>query len=533
MKKTANMKTNVCIVYNNESPVQIFYDIDEALIYMQLECERNISLITSVAKSVGADVRSQFRHVNLRMTVLIHNKQGMCTAHHEYVFDPLSNLIKQTIQPSIQMSTPARLQELGTSFEHPRVITTRDPQGLPLVQFDLSDTNMVSSISQSSTKNVTNTVTSTPTKKPTSSSQKMTTSVTAPVEQRSVSSSVNTAKAEEKKIDDELLKLASTLVKTSEGELDNSLKQLEGVYDYLSEEALLDAEIKNLKKQATNNKLDESDSDDSDSNYDHNDDSDDELVSDDEFDKEKRQEKETVKEENLEIEITDDMPDDLKTLINARNVLKSNIAEKELIVEKAYEKLNDDLFEKRCIEQQNRKAEQKKQEGISILMSDKNTYLKLRGKIRRELIQEQHISPLFRYKYYIISFMEKKGLIQFKKTANVEKEHHVFAQLQKVFDIYEYEESADTDKEDTEKGGSSKTETRDDLIDDLDQEYLEISMEFLEMLEKSDGQIVSDRIVHSILNENPDIKKALFREPANVDVFEKDTEKEQYQNQDK
>jgi hypothetical protein len=39
---------------------------------------------------------------------------------------------------------------------------------------------------------------------------------------------------------------------------------------------------------------------------------------------------------------------------------------------------------------------------------------------------------------------------------------------------------------------------------------------------------MTDKKVHAILNENPDIKKGLFGEVADHTVFEKDIDKEEY-----
>jgi hypothetical protein len=216
---------------------------------------------------------------------------------------------------------------------------------------------------------------------------------------------------------------------------------------------------------------------------------------------------------NYVTNITDDMPVELQTLIHARNALNMDIYEQKLVVDKANEKLNEDLFNKRCEEQNKRKLEQKYREGISILLSDKNTYLKMRSQIKKGSLDESNISLLFTHKYHILKFMENKHLLEFSKTASVDSEYAIFKQLQKVTLIHEDEDE----------------DNKEDMIDDLDTEYIGLCMEYMDILESYDGMITTDKKIHEILNENPEIKKVLFREAANTDVFDKDTDKEHYE----
>lgn len=308
-------------------------------------------------------------------------------------------------------------------------------------------------------------------------------------------------------LEDELFKLTEALQSTAQQNKQDIIPDLENIYTGVAEEALLDDEIKRMKKRF--DKIDKNNSDnDNDSNSD-NDSYD--LISSD-FDEDKNEEED----DEIEMDISDDMPDELKTLIEARNSLKADIYEQNVIVDKAQEKLNEDLFIKRCKEQDIRREERKKKEGLSILASDKNVYLKLRGKIRKGILQEKNISPLFMYKYLIIKFMHEIEAIEFTKNADIENEYYIFCQFQKTLDIFEADEFDNDD------------EYKDKLIDEIDRNYLDICMEFLEIIANCSDFVASDKKVHAILNENPEIKKVIFREAADTSVFDKDHDKEEF-----
>ena len=55
---------------------------------------------------------------------------------------------------------------------------------------------------------------------------------------------------------------------------------------------------------------------------------------------------------------------------------------------------------------------------------------------------------------------------------------------------------------------------------------------FLEIIAHSPVHVITDKKVHEILNTNPDIKKALFKETADQTVFYKDIDKEESSDDD-
>ena len=507
--------TTICIVYVDNQPTQIIYNIESALIYMQREIYRYGNIISTITKSVGIVPNQYLNLVNVKMTVLTHNINGMCISTQEYIYDIIEKAVKQTIilsnnnqnvdniqntskcaktinshESNIQVH-PTKDKYFGKnndiSIDKPKIISTRETHHIPFTA------NCDSIITHHN-------------------------------------------KSDKHKIDDEMLKLTQVLTKITGSDLNKSINQLETIYNGVTEEAeeteeaMLDAEINNLKTRANRHYL-YNDSDDLISDDLISDDLiSDDLISDDLISNDKnKKEYKYVEKENVEImDNPSDMPDELKSLIDVRNMLISNIKTQALAVEIANSKLNDDMFKKRCDDQELKRTEQKKHENISIFMADKNTYLKIRGKIRGCILNEKNMSPLFKVKYHIISFMEINDLIQFTKIANIEKEYHIFDQLRIVFDIYKKNDSFGNDSDNRDNKCSN--ETCDDMINNIDSDYLDICVKYFELLENSDNDMVSEKMVHKLLNDNPEFKKVLFREATNTEVFEKDTDMNNYRN---
>ena len=65
-----------------------------------------------------------------------------------------------------------------------------------------------------------------------------------------------------------------------------------------------------------------------------------------------------------------------------------------IIVNKANEILNEELFEQRCKDQDERKAKREREEKLSIFCSQKTTYLRIKAKINREVLKEENIPCL-------------------------------------------------------------------------------------------------------------------------------------------
>jgi len=144
----------------------------------------------------------------------------------------------------------------------------------------------------------------------------------------------------------------------------------------------------------------------------------------------------------------------------------------------------------------------------------------MRSKINRGILKERNVSPFFNHKYHIIKFMDNENLILLKSNNNIKEEVHIFNQLQKVLDGYESENINDDDN-------------YNDPLNEIDEEYLLLCEKFLDIIENSDNPFISEKKVHEILNNNPEIKNAIFGKTADQSVFEKDTSKEEYQESEK
>lgn len=326
----------------------------------------------------------------------------------------------------------------------------------------------------------------------------------------------------------ELVKLTKLLSKVSEQSTTKKVvDDLENIYTDVQEEAELDAEIKSTKTKLDKTCAEKKKRERGVFN-DINDINDETVFSDNEEDSEDEEspEKDSNSEASVtsddqtddaedQIKVSDKNPAELNELIKARNVIKTEIDKQEIVVNKANEKLNEDLFLKRCEDQKKRKEEQRNNERLSIFAADKNTYLVMQSKVNRGILKESNVSPFFNHKYHIIKFMENEKLISLKSNSNVKEEAHIFNQLHKVIDGYDYEET-------------SETEEQADPMNEIEEAYLPLCEKFLEIIENSANPIISEKKVHDILNNNPEIKKAIFKETADQTVFEKDTCKEEY-----
>jgi hypothetical protein len=471
----------ICIVYENNEPIHMFCNRIEAYDYMINTGDRKLSCIKNILEKAHINSIDLSDLVNINMSDITYTNNGVCTSYKWYRYNHTLSLLKNQRN---SVSDTAQDKLSGESVDTSVRMTTKSmPQQ---EQINIHDT----------TQNIKN------------------------ICKQSKYSSTN--------LEDEMIKLTQKLIETSEHNQTKLIPDLEKVYSGVAEEAMLDNEIKKMKKHIGNV------SDDEESNINNYSD----LIASEYEESNINNDSDLIAsdyEENLsvdniesdeEVEITDDMPQELKSLIRLRNELNNSIQEQSVIVGKANEKLNEDFFNKRCEDQNKRRHEQKNLEGISILMSDKNTYLKLVGRIKRGILQEKNIPPLFIHKYHILKFMEQNECIEFTKTADTNKEYYVFSQLQKVMDIYELNDPDNAS--DNESDNNSLENSKYDIIDKIDQNYMSLCMEFLEILEQSNGSITSDKKIHSILNDNPDIKKAIFKDTVDTTVFNKDTDKEHY-----
>jgi hypothetical protein len=339
-------------------------------------------------------------------------------------------------------------------------------------------------------------------------------------------SSVNPQKptiSEEQRITDHALKAETLLANIkSSNEKDNILTALSDVYGDVEEDAILDDDIKKMKEEF-GDVYDDSESDDNSSD-------DCDLISEEDIDKNNNEQNEKDMEDEIEeLEITEDMPDNLKQLIKDRNDLQRDIKMKKLVVDKANEKLNDDLFKKRCEDQDRRREEQRYKEAISILKSDKNIYISIKSKISKGKLEEQHITPFFVHKYHELKFMDEKDLLSLTTNADIDTEYIILQQLQKMFDVYESNHRSETDsKSESKKNKKNVDDMMNDIVDEVEDEFIEMCIEFLEVLENLETPIMSEKTIHNVLNNDPELKKELFNETTNQTIFTEDTNKEQY-----
>lgn len=176
----------------------------------------------------------------------------------------------------------------------------------------------------------------------------------------------------------------------------------------------------------------------------------------------------------------------------------------------------DEDFKKRCEEQEKRNNKRKEEEKISVMISDKNTYLMMKGRVIKGTLKERNISPIFHCKYVILKYMEDNELVSFTTNDNIINETTIFHELYKI--VIELEKMDDLDKPES-------------ILDNVDEDYLDTSFRFLEYLVKliDDGVLLlSDKRVHDMLNNDPEMKSGIFRESINQSIFTKDCDKSEY-----
>ena len=126
--------------------------------------------------------------------------------------------------------------------------------------------------------------------------------------------------------------------------------------------------------------------------------------------------------------------------------------------------------------------DEKHNEQLSILKSDKNTYTMLNNKIINKHLRTHNISILFKYKFYIIEFMDANQLILLDIDTNIEKEKDIYFILQKIVDLYEDEKLLNV------------------YLDNINEEYINSCIKFLEYIENLEEKITSGSKAHELLN---------------------------------
>lgn len=333
----------------------------------------------------------------------------------------------------------------------------------------------------------------------------------------------------------ELTELSKVLDKANSKKI-TDIHELNELYKDIIEEAALDEMIRNEKEQADNTYKDNTykdittrsdnggnndsnidrniDSNTSDSHYDDNDNCDDDsdsyICSDSNGENDS-----TSSDDTSYIDITDDMTDDMKRMVEERNKIKKQLKIEQMIIDRANDKLNEELFLKRCEDQERRKEEQKRAQGISVLKSDKNVYLHIDSKIKSNKIKDSNIPPFFVTKYYIIKFMNDNDLIDMTNDEMIEAEYDLFTQLYKVVELYEASNDNIIDdnvaNNNTKDDNSAFELTVDDLLTEIDNEYVDICVDFFDTLSSLGDNIMTEKKIHETLNNESKIDNELFK----------------------
>ncbi len=194
----------------------------------------------------------------------------------------------------------------------------------------------------------------------------------------------------------------------------------------------------------------------------------------------------------------------------------------EEFMKKANDMIKQEIFLKRCQEQEMKKEKERYEERISVLKADKNVFLKIHSQIKEGLRKVDNLPPLFNHKYHIINFMMMNELITLNNNDSIELESNIFHELYKIIkNIEAYEDHKNNTK--------NKNNEEYDVLCDIDDDYLEICNFFIEYLNDNEG-IVSDNMINKMLNDDHEIKKHIFANPENQDIFTNDFDKEEFMN---
>ena len=518
------------IIFDTHIPVQITdsFDLASQILQERLNFKKNNSyrydclalhLITSV-KNTGECILHEKYTYDHMLNILVREESSYDNIHptpKELIQEKLHKLPSVSIiQPYVQSQIQSQIQAKNTMYPHvntPNLNVNYKP--ITTKQTDKIELNpMMYNVAQT----------------------------TSNIQTQNIQTQ-NIQTQKEKSSDDlksELLKLTQILSKVSENTVENKvIDSLEKVYSDIAEEAELDAEInaskdkldkiceeKKVKYKGVYNSVydvldetafsEDSDEKDSDDNDSDNNDSDDNESSNDDSDTS----------DDEQIHTSDENPPELNQLIEARNFIKKQIKKEELVVQKANEKLSEDYFVKRCEDQAKRKAQEKYDERLSIFAANKNTFLVMQSKVKQETLREHNIANFFMQKYHIIKFMNSERLISLRSNENIKEEEHIFNQLTKILEAYEIENNSESENSESENSDS-------DPMSEIEEKYLPLCEKFLDIIQQLDYDIISEKVVHKILNENPQLKEALFKETADQTVFITDTSEEVYAEEEK
>lgn len=195
----------------------------------------------------------------------------------------------------------------------------------------------------------------------------------------------------------------------------------------------------------------------------------------------------------------------LEKLFKDRNRLNEDIKTQEIIVNNASKLLNDELFEQRCKEQEEKRKLEKYKEKISIFEADKNTFLQINSKIRNNILNTNNIPILFKQKYLIIKFLDINELVSFTDNSDINIEYSFYEQL---YDIVENHDSDDGD-----------------IIDKIDSDMIPLYESFIVYLTENENLIISEEHFNDMLNNDNVLKERLFGKKTENDIFKNDIDK--------
>jgi len=118
--------------------------------------------------------------------------------------------------------------------------------------------------------------------------------------------------------------------------------------------------------------------------------------------------------DNNEYQDIEQLQNELLELNKMYTELKNNVEEKEDILQKNMDKLQDDYCEFRDIENKHKREKEKEEERERIFTMDKKTYVNIKNKINNSetKFNENSIPELFVAKYNILKFMEINTLLE-------------------------------------------------------------------------------------------------------------------------
>lgn len=200
---------------------------------------------------------------------------------------------------------------------------------------------------------------------------------------------------------------------------------------------------------------------------------------------------------------------ELENIQKMRNEMKKNIKLKEKKLEFVNNKLTDDIYEKRCKENEEKLRKKKENERKSILSYDKKLFITFLNKMKNKNKGEEIIPSLFFEKYIIIKYMAKNDMLVFKNDDDLEIEEIIFNNFHKVVKSYEL--------------NLHNNNVKNDPIEDIDNEMIDECNDFMEYLITLDKIPETEQKIHDDLNKEMDLDNK-------EQVFFKDTKKEDYEN---